>query len=159
MPHPAFLSAPPGHHALRKGRVSVPGGVYLITATTLQRTSIFTDFDAACAAASAFTRPTVLGRNTLFAWVLMPDHVHWLLQLGEDEDLAKSIGRMKAVSAREVRRAGGWQGAVWAPAFHDRALRHEEDLLAVARYVVANPLRARLVSTLREYPFWNAVWL
>jgi hypothetical protein len=29
----------------------------------------------------------------------------------------------------------------------------------VARYIVANPLRAGLVSRVGHYPFWNAVWL
>ncbi|WP_442964680.1 transposase [Pseudomonas sp. GCEP-101] len=54
-----------------------------------------------------FTRRSVIGRNRLLAWVLMQDHVHWLLELGVGEDLARSVGRMKAVSAREVRRSTG----------------------------------------------------
>jgi putative transposase len=48
---------------------------------------------------------------------------------------------------------------VWQRGFYDRAIRKEEDLLAVARYIVANPLRAGLVSQLSDYPFWDAVWL
>ncbi|WP_207883697.1 transposase [Pseudomonas sp. 30_B] len=158
MSHPAFPYVP-GNRALRKGRSSIPGSVYLITVTTEHRAAVFIDFNRACVASSSFTRPSVLGRNRLLAWVLMPDHVHWLLQLGNGEDLAKSVGRMKAVSAREVRRKRGWQDAVWASAFHDRTLRREEDLVAIARYVVANPLRAGLVRAVREYPFWDAVWL
>lgn len=158
MSHTAFAKAP-GHRSLRKGRSSIPGYVYLVTTTTEQRVPLFADFRTTCVASSAFTRRSVLGRNRLLAWVLMPDHIHWLLQLGEGEALAKSVGRMKAVSARETRRAIGWQGAVWAQAFHDRTLRREEDLVAVARYMVANPMRAGLVKTVREYPFWDAVWL
>jgi REP element-mobilizing transposase RayT len=158
MSHPAFPDAP-GHHSLRKGRSSEPGRIYLISATTHGRTPVFLDFRSACIASAAFVRPVVLGHNRLLAWVLMPDHVHWLLQLGDGEQLAGSVGRMKAVSAREVARQAGRQGRVWAPAFHDRAMRREEDLVAVARYIVANPLRAGLVRTLREYPFWDAVWL
>ena len=42
---------------------------------------------------------------------------------------------------------------------HDRALRRDEDLLAVARYIVANPLRAGLVRRVGDYPLWDAVWL
>jgi len=38
-------------------------------------------------------------------------------------------------------------------------LRNDEDLLDVARYVVANPVRAGLVPRVGDYPFWNAVWL
>ncbi|MFV3367845.1 REP-associated tyrosine transposase [Pseudomonas sp. NY15435] len=158
MSRPAFPELP-GHHALRKGRSSIPGYVYLLTTTTEQRVPLFADFKTACVASSTFTRSSVIGRNRLLAWVLMPDHVHWLLELGEGEDLAKSVGRMKAVSARQIRRSVGWEGAVWTRAFHDRTLRREEDLVAVARYVVSNPLRAGLVRTVREYSFWDAAWL
>jgi hypothetical protein len=38
-------------------------------------------------------------------------------------------------------------------------LRADEDLRVVARYIVANPLRAHLVKRIADYPFWNAVWL
>jgi len=48
---------------------------------------------------------------------------------------------------------------VWQPGFHDHALRKEEDVRAVARYVVANPLRAGLVQRIGDYPHWNAIWL
>jgi putative transposase len=30
---------------------------------------------------------------------------------------------------------------------------------AIARYVVANPLRAGLAGTIGDYPYWDAVWL
>ena len=42
---------------------------------------------------------------------------------------------------------------------YDHALRADEDVLAAARYIVANPLRAGLVGSIRDYPFWDAVWL
>jgi hypothetical protein len=44
------------------------------------------------------------------------------------------------------------------PAFHDHALRGDEDLQSVTRYLVGNPLRAGLVENIGEYPFWNAEW-
>ncbi|MNE68641.1 hypothetical protein D3C80_1643130 [compost metagenome] len=50
-------------------------------------------------------------------------------------------------------------GRLWQKGFHDHALRREEDVKAVARYVVANPLRAGLVEKLADYPFWDAIWL
>ena len=34
-----------------------------------------------------------------------------------------------------------------------------EDLVGVARYIVANPVRAGLVNRVGEYPYWDAVWL
>ncbi|MED5608040.1 transposase [Pseudomonas sp. JH-2] len=109
--------------------------------------------------AATFENRALLGTNSLLAWVLMPDHAHWLIQLGAGERLETSIGRLKAVSTRNFNRRLGREGKVWAPAFHDRGLRREEDLRRVARYVVANPVRAGLVWRVGDYPFWNAVWL
>lgn len=67
----------PGHAALRKGRVSVPNGVYLVTATTIERTKVFENFHAACAASRCFEDRRLLGNAAMLAWVLMPDHAHW----------------------------------------------------------------------------------
>ena len=55
--------------------------------------------------------------------------------------------------------ATGDCGQVWQPAYHDHALRAEDDLLVCARYLVANPVRAELVRSAHKYPYWNAVWL
>jgi len=95
----------------------------------------------------------------MLAWVLMPDHVHWLLQLGETDSLGEVIGRLKSASSRHTNRALNRTGPLWSKAFHDHALREEEDLQAVARYIVANPLRAGLIKRIGDYPFWNAIWL
>ena len=43
--------------------------------------------------------------------------------------------------------------------YHDHALRQEEDLRAVARYIIANPVRAGLVERIGDYPHWDAAWL
>jgi REP element-mobilizing transposase RayT len=44
-------------------------------------------------------------------------------------------------------------------AFYDHALRQDEDVQGVARYIVANPLRAGLVENIGDYPLWDAIWL
>jgi REP element-mobilizing transposase RayT len=92
------------------------------------------------------------------AWVLMPDHLHWLVEL-QSVELGELMRRLKSGSSRAVKRATELEGPVWQPGYHDRALRRDEDLLSAARYVVANPLRAGLVSRLGDYPHWDAVWL
>lgn len=144
---------------MRKGRISIANGIYLVTATTLDRQKVFTDFDAGCAAGRCFEDKQLLGDAEMLAWVLMPDHAHWLLQLGEQDGLSTVVRRLKSASAQQVNRALNRVGALWAKAFHDHALRSEESLQDVARYVIANPIRAELVKRVGDYPFWNAVWL
>jgi len=78
--------------------------------------------------------------------------LHWLLRL-QQGSLSDSVGRIKSISAKRL------GGPIWQAGFHDRALRREEDLPSVARYVVANPLRAGLVTRVGLYPHWDAIWL
>jgi len=92
-------------------------------------------------------------------WVVMPDHLHWLFQLGEPADLAATMRQFKGRSARALNRHLGREGSVWQRAYFDHALREEEDIRDIARYIVANPLRAGLVDRLGDYPLWDAIWL
>lgn len=93
------------------------------------------------------------------AWVVMPDHMHWLMRLDEHIELSAVVRRVKSSTAVAINRQLGRSGSVWHPAFHDRALRQDDDVVTVARYIVANPLRAGLVLSLGDYPLWDAVWL
>lgn len=149
----------PGHRVLRRGRVSLAGQVYLVTFTTVGRQPLFLNPEAARIASSVLAGARVFGRSRLLAWVLMPDHWHGLIELGDGEDLAALVGRIKTNSSRCVRKETTAPGRVWARAFHDHALRMDECILAAARYIVLNPVRAGLVASLRNYPYWNAIWL
>jgi REP element-mobilizing transposase RayT len=154
-----FSKDKPGHRALRKGRVSLPNQVYLITTTTAKRQRFFDDFNAACAACRTFETHSLLGGARMLAWVLMPDHVHWLMQLGQNDDLGDVVARLKSASARSVNRVLRREGALWARAYHDHALRSDESVQEVARYIIGNPVRAGLVERVGDYPFWDAVWV
>ena len=147
-----------GYSNLRKGRYSAAGQIYHVVSRTHQRQKIFSDWALAAAASRAFTSDKALVDSRLLCWVLMPDHAHWLLELGDISTISALIGRMKSLSAREVRITSDRGGSIWHPGYYERAMRREDDLVAVARYIIANPLRANLCSSLRYYPFWNAVY-
>lgn len=89
----------------------------------------------------------------------MPDHWHGLVELGDGIDLGKLLQELKANSARKLHIEHPWIGRVWAKAFHDRALRCGDDLVVAARYLVMNPVRAGLTRKIREYSFWDAIWV
>ncbi|MBB3063245.1 REP-associated tyrosine transposase [Microbulbifer rhizosphaerae] len=149
----------PGHQALRKGRFSASNQIYLATATTYERKPIFKSWDSARLACACFENRSILKNSEILSWVLMPDHAHWLIQLGENADLSELIKKMKSASALLVNKSTSASGPLWDKGFHDRALRKEEDIVAAARYLVANPLRAGLVKRVEDYPYWNAIWL
>lgn len=146
-------------HALRRGRHSESGQIYLITAVTDGRNSLFTDSMLARLLVSEMRYLHDERHLESLAWVVMPDHVHWLIELNS-MSLPRVIQRLKSRSAIAINRTTGKTGArLWQRGFHDRALRQDEDLIATARYIVANPLRAGLVDRIGDYPWWDAVWL
>ena len=137
---------------LRTGRYSQSGQVYLVTTVTRERQAFFADFASARLLVGVLRAESALGSCVTLAFVVMPDHLHWLLQL-EQGSLSALVGRVKSISAKRLGRP------IWQAGFYDRALRREEDLQAAARYVVANPLRAGLVKRVGLYPHWDAIWL
>ncbi len=150
------------HHGcdLRKGRVSIPGQIYLVTTVTHQRQPTFTNFlNARIVINSIRYTEHSCGAKSL-SFVIMPDHMHWLLASGDKTSLSQTIANIKRRSAYRINEQSKTTGTpVWQPGFHDYALRHEDEIKNVARYIVANPLRAGLVEKIGDYPFWDAVWL
>ncbi|MVV51244.1 transposase [Pseudomonas sp. PB120] len=148
----------PASHRLRTGRYAEPNRIYLLTTNTLDRKPIFTDFALGRLVVHQFRLAHQLRLVNSLAWVVMPDHFHWLVEL-EKCSLSNLMRQTKSLSTREVNRSSKRTGALWQQGYHDRALRREEDLVKLARYVVANPLRAGVVERLGDYPLWDAVWL
>ena len=138
-------------HALRKGRNSIVGSYYLITVVTKKRNPYFLTFDNACCASRSFYHSRVSDAATTLSFVVMPDHIHWLLLL--KGELSEAVRRYKSYVSI------GIGERIWQDGFHDRMIRQEEDLKTVARYIVGNPLRAGLVSNINHYSFWDAAWL
>jgi REP element-mobilizing transposase RayT len=145
-------------HTLRTGRVSEPGCAYLLTTVTHQRATIFQDWRLARLLIAEMRHLHENGDARSLAWVIMPDHLHWLVQL-QSMPLQRLMLQVKSCSAISINNARQSNGRVWQKGFHDRALRREEDLQSVARYIVANPLRAGLVKRIGDYPLWDAIWL
>lgn len=144
---------------LRKGRRSEAGRAYLVTIATHQRVPRFASFPAARCVVGAMRHLQEIGRVRSLCFVIMPDHVHWLFVLGETTDLSSVINAMKAMASRRIHRLSLNAGQTWQRGFHDRAVRRDEDIRRIARYVVANPLRAGLVKEIGDYPHWDAAWL
>ncbi len=153
------IASGPGHRALRSGRVSLAGHVYHVTTSTHLRQPLFADFGFARVVIRSLNAPQLLKGTELIAWVLMPDHLHVLLQLGETDSLDAYVDRMKCATARSLNRLRNFREPVWQRAYHDHLLRQEEDLKTVARYIIMNPLRAGIVSRISAYPHWDAMWV
>ena len=153
-----MITKRPHSSSLRHGRFSESGRAYLVSTACAARAALFADWQTGRHVVTQLRFAQERNEAESLAWVVMPDHLHWLLVLRE-VDLATVVRRTKSRSARSVNTHLGRSGAVWQNGFHDHAIRAEEDLREVARYIVANPIRAGLVTRIGDYPLWDAVWL
>lgn len=143
---------------LRKGRYCEPNREYFITFTCKNRRNLFLDHLAATTFCKLIKSNEQQYDCLWKTWVLMPDHFHGILQLGKN-NLAQTIGHLKGLSAKNINSIFESTGAIWQPSYYDRALRAEDDRKHIARYIVANPLRAGLVKSIRHYPYWDSIYL
>lgn len=150
---------------LRKGRYSQNNQAYLITTVTAKREPVFIDVALGRQVVQAIRQQQEQGKAHTLAFVVMPDHFHWLFVLQNDYSLAKIMQTLKGTSAYEIQKLRRIRGEIrnttplWQQGYHDHAVRKEEDMQQLARYIVANPLRAGLVGKIGDYPLWDTIWL
>ena len=140
------------YNDLRKGRVSQSGAIYHITTVTQHRTPYFASLDNGRKVVRELMALQVEGCTETLCYVVMPDHLHWLMVLHKGK-LSNAVQLLKGRSARAIGHA------VWQANYFDHAVRKDEAMRKMARYIVANPLRANLVERMGDYPLWDAVWL
>ena len=143
---------------LRTGRHSRLGRIYLVTTCCNNRSKVFEAAWAARFLTEEIERAYKGHGAKTIAHVIMPDHLHWMFELTRGT-LQEIVGSVKGRSAHRINKHRRARGRLWQPGFHDRAIRAEEDLQRIGEYVIHNPVRAGLVSTIEEYPFWYASWL
>lgn len=148
-----------GHSQLRKGRRSLANQIYHVSTATRDRRPIFSDLKCGRAVVRALQYEHDAGYVDSLAFVVMPDHLHWLFALMGSRQISECVKNVKCNSARTVKKIAGIDGVVWQKGFHDRAIRRDEDLVHVARYIVANPWRAGIVDSIRDYPLWDTKWV
>lgn len=94
----------------------------------------------------------------LHAYCVMPDHIHVLCSPNGDTGVVEIVRLLKGRLATALRRLGV-TGHLWQRSFHDRAIRREENLVEVIRYILHNPVRAGLVEDWQLYPFSGSPYL
>jgi putative transposase len=91
----------------------------------------------------------------VWAYCLMPNHVHLIAVPPSEDGLRRAIGEAHRRYTRRVNFREGWRGHLWQGRFASYPL-DEPYLLAAARYIEQNPVRAGLAETPWEYPWSSA---
>ena len=91
----------------------------------------------------------------ILAYCFMPDHLHLLAEgVRKDADLKMFLKSAKQYSGFYFKQRT--RNNLWQRDGHERTLREDEDTRSVIKYVIENPVRAGLVKSPMEYPFWGS---
>jgi putative transposase len=91
----------------------------------------------------------------IYVHCYMPDHVHFVIAgQRSDADMKGFVDRAKQYAGFYFKRAA--KQRLWQRYGHERVLRDEEERRAFIRYVIQNPVRAGLVESPLDYPFWGS---
>jgi len=139
----------------RTARVVIPGTPHHITQRGNRRQPTFlcpADYKTYIQlAAEAFKAAEV----EVWAYCLMPNHVHLIATPSTDDGLAEAIAMTHVRYTRHINRREGWKGYLWQGRFASFPM-DETYLRLCARYVGLNPVRAGLTRRAIDWP-WSSV--
>jgi len=91
----------------------------------------------------------------VWAYCLMPNHVHLILKPEQPESLGRAVGEAHRRYTNFINARGRWTGHLFQSRFASVAM-DQSHLLAAVCYVSLNPVRARLVGRAEDWP-WSSV--
>ena len=129
---------------------------------TLQGATYFLTFRTACFSLDQDDRAIVLQHirfghqrfYSLIAAVVMPDHVHVLLQPNPGVDLPRIMKGIKGVSAHLLNQRKRRHGQVWQDESFDRIIRDQAELDEKLQYMLNNPAKRGLVEDPWQWDGW-----
>jgi REP element-mobilizing transposase RayT len=114
------------------------GEICSITVAVKGRTPVFASPAVVAAAVDVLRRHAAVTGVPVYAWCVMPDHVHLILGASLNCDLVTFVGQFKNLAQREAWRLGV-KGAFWQTGFWDHFLRGDQRLAPAIEYVLNNP--------------------
>ena len=136
-------------------RLVVPAHPHHVTQRGVRRQTTFFDDRDYRTYLSLACEMAVEAPIEIWAYCLMPNHVHMVVIPDFADSLAKYFGRLHKTYAQLTNRRYDWTGHLWQNRFHSVVL-DEQHALTALRYVERNPVRAGLAHSPAEWPWSSA---
>jgi putative transposase len=139
----------------RLARIVIPGIPHHVTQRGNRRQPVFFgggDYRAYLALLAEHARAAGVG---VWAWCLMPNHVHLMLMPPEPDALRACLADAHRRYSSMVNLREGWRGYLWQGRFASCPM-DERHALACARYIELNPVRAQLAKRPQDWPWSSA---
>jgi putative transposase len=145
---------------VRYRRNFIAGGTFFLTATLADRNSSLL-IDQITALRSAVKQTRRLHPFTIDAVVILPDHLHVLMTLPlDDANFSNRVSLIKRRFTAAALKAGApakrlpnGEIALWQRRFWEHTIRDEKDFEQHVNYIHFNPIKHRLVTQVRDWPY------
>src|SRR5262245_17657940 len=138
----------------RPPRVAPPGGIFHITSRGNRRQIIFFDDDDRRWFIRLLDRVVLKCRWKCHAYCLMDNHIHLLIET-PDENLSEGMQWLLGRYAQDFNWRHGFDGHLFQGRFKSETVTSERHLLELSRYIVLNPVRARICARAEAWP-WSS---
>ncbi len=139
----------------RLARVVAPGVPHHVTQRGNRRLETFFSKADYQAYIGLLAESCAKAATEVWAYCLMPNHVHLILVPSHPDGLRAALGEAHRRYTRRINQRQGWHGHLWQERFHSFPL-DEPHLAAAARYVERNPVRAGLAKRPEDWVWSSA---
>ena len=139
----------------RQARLDAPGALHHIMVRGIDKTDIFADDLDKTGFLERLGENITEGKCSIYAWVLMDNHVHLLFKSGK-YGISVVMRKLLTWYAQYFNRRHNRTGHLFQNRYKSILCEEESYLLALIRYIHLNPVRARIVKTIEEldhYPW------
>ncbi len=139
----------------RAPRQFVDGGIYHLIARGNNRQFLFTAEDQFRYFLDLLARAKTRYPAKLYHYCVMSNHLHLLLEIAHGEELPRFMQHVLQGYSRWYAPRQGYSGHVWQGRYKSPLVAQESYYLEAGRYIERNPLRAKMVQHLKDYP-WSS---
>jgi putative transposase len=139
----------------RHARIIVPGFPHHVTQRGKRREPIFFEDGDQEVYRDLLAEQTCKRGVEVWAYCLMPNHVHLILAPSDETGLGRAVGEAHRRYTNFINARGRWTGHLFQSRFSSVAM-DESHLIAAVRYVSLNPVRARLARKADDW-VWSSV--
>jgi len=126
----------------RRNKLKSTDAVYFLTMVSRNRERIFTGKPLQDVLLTVMERLAEWKGCDYVAWVLLPDHIHWLVRPG-DNDYSKLVYSFKYGVGAELKKIGQLAKGrkIWQDRFWEHTVMDDEDLRQCIEYIHYNPVK------------------
>lgn len=124
---------------------------YFVTICAFEKQNYFKDAEIINNLLFCLKQETDSFQFSIFAYCIMPNHLHLLLVGDEDSNLVNFVKIFKQKTGYYFKQK--YKKRLWQKSFFDHVLRKKEDINDIAGYIFNNPVRKELVDDFRKYPY------